>query len=85
MLRGMRYPRRVKCPECGGCGTVEMPGIYLEVLEVLGGGESGAVEIAGILGEGVGATAINNRLEKLRGWGLVRRRRDGRSWRYGLV
>lgn len=31
---------------------------------------------------GVAATAINQRLEDLRGLGLVRRERDSRCWRY---
>jgi len=31
---------------------------------------------------GVGVTALNNRLEKLRALGLVTRKREGRAWRY---
>jgi len=44
-----------------------------------------APEISRMFVDEVGYTACNNRLERLRKLGLVRRERDGRAWRYFAI
>lgn len=73
---------KVKCDKCGGTGRAELSETLGAMLgQVCGFPGCNAVEHW----EGfptVGVTAINNRLEDLRAFGLVRRERRGKSWVY---
>lgn len=79
---------KIKCPKCG-VGRIELKKAFPELARTLayliecGGGYS-APEMLDWF-PGITTTAINNRLEELRKDGLVRRKRDGRCWRYWPV
>lgn len=74
-------PPRVRCGCCGGEGTVELAGEYLETLVLLrAAGETWAARLAPALG--CQATAANNRLAALERKGLAVSRRVGRRRLY---
>jgi len=70
----------IPCPKCNGSGRVFLPCLLNAVRQRLRGGRT-APELLDQF-PGVGVTALNNRLEKLRALGLVTRKREGRAWRY---
>jgi hypothetical protein len=77
----------VKCPTCEGNGTVKLtPGLW-RVLTMVEQGYDTAAKVYAALepveGEQkVKQTRINNRLEELRGHGLLGRTMRGRQWVY---
>lgn len=73
---------RVKCPKCKGTGMSPMDAMIQATMRALR--RSPGRTASDLLPQfpGVGVTAINNRLEKLRALGLVRRERRGHAWAY---
>lgn len=71
------------CPKCGGNGTVPMTSALLEMLSLVKRmpGKTAPEYINSVHSQLV-TTSFNNRLEELRRLGLVRRERDGKSFRY---
>ncbi len=79
----------MKCPKCKRDGASEdrvLPGELWRTLRMVNRypGRSASI-LADVFGNEVGYTAVNNRLERLRKLGLVRRERDGRAWMYYAV
>ncbi len=73
----------IVCRACNGDGYEPLPATHARVLRVLEkSGSMTAPAIWSKLGERLGATAINNRLEHLRAWHYVGRMREGRTWMY---
>ncbi len=80
----IRIPK-IKCRECGGKGKVEMPEELWIVLFSLDGHPMTAAEVLeGLnnMGEYISVNAVNNRLERLRKFGFLVRKKRGRSWVY---
>ena len=75
----------IVCPKCAGKGELPLarvhPELTLALDDVIRHRGMSAPEMAAFY-DGVGTTALNQRLEHLRKLGLVRRKRSGRSWRY---
>lgn len=67
------------CPHCRGTGRLQLTGVYLRTLELLGE-QSGPVNGSALAkAAGCKATAMNNRLIALERLGLAVGRRDGRQ------
>jgi len=84
----------MKCPTCKRDGVEPMKVLPKSLAHTLRWLEKtpGACSSSIIIGVGVlgvktfrSSTAFNNRLERLRKLGLVRRERDGRVWRYYAI
>jgi hypothetical protein len=90
-LAGRKVVRpNVSCAGCDGHGYVPIADqVFDTLLMLLRMGPSTAGQLRGplakMLGDEVGPTAINNRLEYLRREGLVERVRRGREWVYEAV
>lgn len=83
MKKHLAFLPRIPCPKCRTVGTVPLPKPLREVLTVLRNSRSTPREIHEALGnQGIGVTAICNRLEQLRGLGLVDRAPAERGWVY---
>lgn len=84
----MSKPPVMPCRKCGGSGVTPIPDWLTITLKAMpkGAGSVTALQLAATLesigGGVVGATAVNNRLEKLRSIGLVTRKRNGKFWNY---
>ncbi len=77
---------QIKCDKCGGKGEVELHEPYTSMFKLVQ--EKGPIssqEITDQLTESVTVPAINNRLEYLRGLGLIDRSKVGRSWLYSAA
>lgn len=73
----------IKCPKCKGRGAVELS----EPLEAVFNFANQCVEVTASgcqkhFDDDIGATAFNNRLERLFNVGMLKRKRDGRQWIY---
>lgn len=76
-------PLRVKCPKCGTPAAVPLSPKLAAVLEQVP--KNGYVDAPGVAEAlRIKSTAVNMRLEKLRGMRLLRRRREGLGWLYFL-
>lgn len=75
-------PPLVTCHTCHGSGQEKLQEGLLETLQSLGKSEAAACEI---VAEGVSVNAVNNRLERLRAMGFVKRRRAGKFWLYSRI
>lgn len=73
---------RIKCPKCIGIGTIPLPFPLRQVLTVLRRNRMTPREIHSVIHGDIGVTAICNRLEQLRGLGLVDRAEHRRGWVY---
>lgn len=73
---------KITCDKCEGKGTMEMPEGLLETLALIP--KKAGVTTEEIHGKipGITRNAQNNRLEKLRALGFVKRIREGKFWRY---
>ena len=71
----------VVCKKCDGTGTLELSAELYGTFKAVGSGVT-VSEVIKRLGWSGNPTAINNRLEDLRGFGLLTRTRIGRQWRY---
>lgn len=78
---------RIPCSSCQGHGEVALPSPYLPTLKIIGRIGPGWLTTEVLLARhpmlSVTHTALVNRLNALVRWGLVERRRSGRSveWR----
>ena len=75
----------VSCKACAGKGSVELPEHLVQMLAILRGGpplSAPEVYLRTLDREAFGVTAINQRLEDLRGLGLVERERRGKTYFY---
>ena len=77
----------VPCDHCGGTGKVLLSAVLFRVLESVTAGHRTAKEVSAHLSgtETVGKTAINNRLEELREYGLLTRKKVGRFYVYDVA
>lgn len=82
----MKVPK-VKCRVCNGAGEIKIAPHLFDTLEcvrrlnnVCGVACSDAVHE--LIGNGIGLTAIINRLDDLYRLGLLNRKKNGRSWEY---
>ena len=77
----------VPCDHCGGTGKVLLSAVLFRVVEAVTAGHRTAKEVSDHLSgtETVGKTAINNRLEELREYGLLTRKKVGRFYVYDVV
>ena len=77
------------CPRCRGAGKVPLSEHLLSVLRLLERKSGTAIELRERAGGdrrwAPTAKAFNNRLEELRGLGLVTREKVGREWVYGIA
>lgn len=76
-------PPTIICPTCHNCGTIPMPEKLTETLRAFTGTKE-LIAADFTKGSKVGTTAHNNRLEKLRAMGFLKRRRQGKTWFYSL-
>lgn len=75
----------VACKNCGGSGKTAIDESLSETLELIPPKRGAtAIELSERLPR-VKATAFNNRLERLRALGLLRRERHGKFYRYFRV
>lgn len=75
-------PATITCPKCAGTGRAELDEALEETMcQILVHGPSTASDLSPIT-PGISATGINQRLERLRAFGLLRRQREGKCWRY---
>lgn len=85
----MTRPERIICGHCGGSGSVPLPEHLAETLAIIRAKPSTVAEILRkrrAVGEVVGHTAINQRVEKLRQLGLAERRSfNGKLFVYGAT
>ena len=75
----------IECRSCGGSGYIEMPEELWIVLFALDGHPNTAavvLESLNNMGEYISVNAVNNRLERLRDYGFLIRKKMGRSWVY---
>ncbi len=73
----------ITCPKCRGLGDVYLGGELWSVLQLfLHSRRLSSVDVMAILKLDAHPTAINNRLEDLRGLGFLERVRSGRRWMY---
>lgn len=78
--------RLVTCTTCKGTGQMLLTGRMADMLELFKRGRKmTAREIQAETSDGVHTTAINNRLERLRSFGLLDREKQGRALRYFLA
>ena len=80
-----RYSTRMEkalCPKCKGAGQIPLSDVLLATLIELRRTPGFTASEFIDRFPGVGVTAINNRLEDLRGAGYARRERNGHTWRY---
>lgn len=77
-------PKQVltQCTSCRGTGKVSLEGALLDTLSKFSGKTRLTCADLHDPGRGVTKNATNNRLEKLRGFGLLLRERKGREWSY---
>ncbi len=79
---------RVPCVHCQGTGRAILPMGLSNALDFLRSqpGDCDVISVFDHLNRVetgvIGITAVNNRLEALRAWGLVTRRKAGRFWLY---
>ena len=66
---------KIPCDKCEGSGVIEVPPALEETLDSIRRGNQTAPAIHKDLGDAVGVTAINRRLEQLLIWKLVARTR----------
>lgn len=81
----MKVAPLVKCSSCKGKGRTRLSRVLNETLQVLRDSDKPmkASEVLEILGAAdVHPTAINNRLEDLRDFGLVSRKKEGNAFYY---
>jgi hypothetical protein len=84
---------RVQCPKCQGAGMVNFRAEFprhadaLDYLREAGGCTANELWQSAATGHYATRTitAMNNRLEDLREWGMVYRWREGRGWIYELT
>ena len=78
----MKIPT-IECPHCAGLGKVPISGSLAETLEAVRSQRGiTAIQVHAKLGDQIGITAVNNRLEDLRRIGLLIRQRVGHQWMY---
>ncbi len=70
----------IPCEVCGGTGKRPLHDSLLQTLTMLP--RKGFAVANQLTVPGVGANGINNRLERLRDFGFVKRERFGKYWRY---
>jgi hypothetical protein len=77
----------VLCPTCGGTGTVKLTPRLLRVLTLVEEGHDTAAKVYAALDgiDDVQKTAINYRLEELRGHGLLGRTQRDHQWIYHRI
>lgn len=71
---------KARCTHCNGTGKRQLSRVLAATMATIGRGTWSAEEIA--IDMGIANTAANNRLEKLRGLGLLRRKKNYRHWDY---
>lgn len=84
----MTKPRpTIECPKCDGTGTIKLSGALLVTMSDLQrSSPSSAPDLWRKSSErNITSTAFNNRLERLRKLGLVRRRQNGKAWIYSCM
>jgi hypothetical protein len=82
----LRSIPRFQCPKCNGTGQVEISQELLDTLNaVLRSKGTDSVTLSPKFGKHHTITAINNRLERLRELGLLKRERRFRRWFYTAV
>ena len=75
----------VQCHHCAGSGQLPLSDEMERTLKVFDDGKPRTpTEVGKALGWKGHCSAINNRLEDLRGHKLLRRERVGREWEYSL-
>lgn len=74
----MSHPS-IRCPKCGGAGSVSIPEGLIHTLKRMGRGEKTASDL---LEPNLKHPTICNRLAALLALGLVSRERKGREWVY---
>lgn len=73
----------VKCSRCNGAGKVPLSESLRKTLDAVKQlGEATATEIHSVLKLESGITSVNNQLEDLRAIGMLKRKRDGKVWKY---
>lgn len=76
----------IPCDKCDGKGKLPLPQGLAKVLRLVRAHYQTAEDInAKLSHEDVTVNAINGRLEKLRGFGLVKRHREGKFYHYSAV
>lgn len=80
-MSGMQ--RTIPCHHCQGKGIEPLPENLAETLSLIRG-KTTTEKLSAKL-PGVKRTAQNNRLEKLRVLGLVKRERNGKEWIYSTI
>lgn len=69
----------IPCSRCGGKGWIEVTGVYADTLALLRLQEEEVTAPQLAAKDGCNATAMNNRLTALEGYGLAISRRYGRA------
>jgi hypothetical protein len=77
--------REITCDKCNGSGHMELPEALAETLDSIP--RRGTVTAFYLHGKlpGVTPNAQNNRLEKLRELGFLKRERSGKFWLYSRI
>lgn len=72
-MRAMKPPR-IKCRSCQGTGSRDLDGPHLKTFKTLAsiGHAATAAEVHKLQKERVDVTAVNNRLRRMTGMGIVR-------------
>lgn len=77
---------KIECQKCRGTGLANLPKALEQTLAHIPRNGTSADELHAVLlsvhGGTFGVTAVNGRLEQLRGLGLVERKQEGRGVRY---
>jgi predicted transcriptional regulator len=74
---------KICCPSCRGSGTIDLPRVHREVLDLLQARGLTSIDVSAALN--IRATTAINRLEFLRCLGLVDRWKQGRTYYYWLA
>ncbi len=82
-------PVQIACPTCAGCGQVPFAKAHPQLARLCQRmyalAPISAVDLYQGTPDHCGVTNFNNRLEQLREYGFVERRKDGRRWLYSLT